>query len=437
MLNIEEIQNKVFKKIQEISNKKKIIHNNLYFCAFNFSIGYALLKFFKEKNFLLIFKIFFKEILNIILMNNYELKNKIDKKYKKIIVTWGNESNIKKNFYYDKYFNQKSIDTKEILWIVIFTGNQKKINQIETQNVLFIIERKISLFKKIIFLLKLIFSYIFKEKYSLVNFLFYFTWHNAFKLKIRKLFLKVIHNDLELLILPYEGQPFQLDLLEMTKSLPKILTKGYIHSVPSYPSHLIYKKNYPKELIVSSQDQFNFLKKRFLPNNYKIHLLESARFRKSDPSVMNNRIFLPIEFFSEIKILNELKFLFLNEFNNLDLSKFRVKNHPTCANSTKHLKLIYKIESLRDRLNIKNDVNTFNKSIFIGSTGSIIEALELDIEVYHITEDPILESYSEFIWNNLKVSNYNENTYKYFLKEKNYSMIFGKDKNIFNEYTNK
>ena len=152
---------------------------------------------------------------------------------------------------------------------------------------------------------------------------------------------------------------------------------------------------------------------------------------------MNNRIFLPIEFFSEIKILNEMKFLFLNEFNNLDLSKFRVKNHPTCANSTKHLKLIYKIESLRDRLNIKNDVNTFNKSIFIGSTGSIIEALELDIEVYHITEDPILESYSEFIWNNLKVSNYNENTYKYVLKEKNYSMIFGKDKNIFNEYTNK
>ena len=53
--------------------------------------------------------------------------------------------------------------------------------------------------------------------------------------------------------------------------------------------------------------------------------------------------------------------------------------------------------------------------------------------MFHITEDPVLEAYSEFIWSNIKVYNISDYTYKYKIL-KNHSMIFRKDINFFDKY---
>ena len=64
-------------------------------------------------------------------------------------MTWGNESNINNNFFYDKYFDQKSNLDQNILWVVIYSGNQKIIKDIKFDNVIFIIEEKIFFIRRI------------------------------------------------------------------------------------------------------------------------------------------------------------------------------------------------------------------------------------------------------------------------------------------------
>ena len=175
-------------------------------------------------------------------------------------------------------------------------------------------------------------------------------------MKISKLLSEIIHKDLELFLIPYEGQPFQLELIQNMKQYSKIKTRGYVHSVPSFPTHLVYKNNFPDELIVSSRDQFKFSKK-ILPNNYKIYLLESARFQKSDPKFMKNKIFLPIDFYSQEKILSELGMLCKNELINYDISDLEIKNHPACKNSKKHFKLIKKIENFIETYDCRGKID--------------------------------------------------------------------------------
>ena len=49
----------------------------------------------------------------------------------------------------------------------------------------------------------------------------------------------------------------------------------------------------------------------------------------------------------------------------------------------------------------------------IGSTSSVFEALELGIEVYHVVEDPYLESVENYFWPHVDVKKINENLFVY------------------------
>ena len=64
---------------------------------------------------------------------------------------------------------------------------------------------------------------------------------------------------------------------------------------------------------------------------------------------MKNKIFLPIDFYSQEKILRELRMLYKNELINYDISDLEIKNHPACKNSKKHLKLIKKIKNFIEK----------------------------------------------------------------------------------------
>ena len=48
----------------------------------------------------------------------------------------------------------------------------------------------------------------------------------------------------------------------------------------------------------------------------------------------------------------------------------------------------------------KNNINT-NYSVFIGNSGSIIEALENGKKVIQITEDNVFDFYNQKIWKNI------------------------------------
>ena len=153
----------LFERIKKIYNDN--FHNksndNFYFCSYNFSVGYSLLKFYQNKlQFYLIFKFFIKEIVSLFKINNYKILGKLDNEnFKKAVVTWGNNSNISKDFFYDKYFNQKTSEHDDILWLVIFNGDENILKGKQIQNVIFIIEEKTNFFEKLKFLFRLFINF--------------------------------------------------------------------------------------------------------------------------------------------------------------------------------------------------------------------------------------------------------------------------------------
>ncbi len=66
-------------------------------------------------------------------MNEYEIsydKNKIDK-YDKVIITWGETSNLNDNQFRDKYFNISSSEIKNTLWIIIMSNYKSNVENIK------------------------------------------------------------------------------------------------------------------------------------------------------------------------------------------------------------------------------------------------------------------------------------------------------------------
>ena len=105
----------------------------------------------------------------------------------------------------------------------------------------------------------------------------------------------------------------------------------------------------------------------------------------------------------------------------------------------KHLDLKRKLEEI-----MKNYDNRFSitplqdeVSIFFGVTAAIIEALEKNIKTIHICSDPILESYSEKIWPNLKVEQLSNYVFRYKLTLTGTNIIFGKKNKVLYEILKK
>ena len=76
----------------------------------------------------------------------------------------------------------------------------------------------------------------------------------------------------------------------------------------------------------------------------------------------------------------------------------------------------------------KNSVKS-NYSVFIGASGSLIEALENGKKVIQITEENIFDFYSQKIWKNIISKKISDNIFIYKLKKKNQLIKFGNKKN--------
>ena len=434
----EKDQKFVINKIKHYQNSncnKNSSFNSEYFSSVSNNFCFALMQFWLgKKRFLTLLKYFFFELYFCLNINNYNLiaKNINFFKFEKIILTWGNEKNLSNNNFYDKFLNINSSRNKNILWIVIYSGDKSKIKFLN--NVIYVTEVKISFYKKIFNFLSWILCSILKKKINKKNLLTFFSWHNFFSFKIINIIKLVIKKNIRFFFIIYEAQPFQTETIYfIKKNFSNIRCIGYVHSFPPFASHMLKKDYSPDQIILNSYDQQSTFCKYLGWNNKEIKLMPSARFRINANQDMVNKIYLPINFFSSNNILFNFRKIidYLQKYN---LKNFIIQNHPECLQSRKHIRLIYDMNLILSKLNNGKKILK-NTSIFIGATGSVIEALLYGLDVYHIVEDPLFEAYSPNFWPSIKLIFLNDRIIKY--KVKNFGfMKFGKSDYLVTKYLN-
>jgi hypothetical protein len=409
--------------------KKKKINNFdnafCYFCPHSELPGYALLKYWfsLDKKFFLIIKIITINFLSTFYYKNYKIKKNKNfylLKYKNIIVTWGNRKCFSDNgSYNDKYFNINSRKQKNILWFIIFQDNTLP-TKIDNNCIIFYLKNKKLSLKKIF---RILLEIIFKKK-----FYYYISALTEYSHSVFKEFKKLLNNNLEKILIAYEGQPFQNTIFKFAKlCYPKIQNIGYVHSFPiGLPTNLIYREGSPDKLIVNGKDQLTNFTKFLGWNKKKIKILNSSRFGKY--KIMNGNIFLPYYINNSNNIFLTLKTLFKKKIYE-NLNALVIKNHPEKTNSIAHKKIIEKINTIL----IKNKYKK-KYSVFFGATSSVIEALERGVKVIHISFDPVFEIYSNQLWPNIKIKKIDEHIFEYSLRKKNQLIKFNKNEIMLKKY---
>ena len=148
----------------------------------------------------------------------------------------------------------------------------------------------------------------------------------------------------------------------------------------------------------------------------KIKVKSSTRFLKNKKIFMGNKIYFPMTIRNESQVYES--FSYIINSNKFYISGLEIKKHPVSAKEKKVLRFEKKLKKLLSSEKEKNLKSNKNLSIFIGSTGAIIEALERGIKVIQICEFPLLDVYSSNLWKNIIVNKIAENIYTYKLKKK-------------------
>ena len=256
--------------------------------------------------------------------------------YSKIIVSWAKKDDfLSDGTYFDRYFKLNSKNINKTLWflvyqdeilpdkidnnILIFSKPQKKLKY----NFFYLIG---SLLKNIIYL-----------KFSPKKIIHRVSWFTEFSYLICLNIKKYIKNNTKVVIMPYEGQPFQNGIFKMCKEINNnVKTIGYVHSFPvGLPTNFVYRDGAPEELIVNGQDQYYCFEKHLNWNSKKIKILPSIRFKKGNLVNMAGFIYLPIIINSIDTIIKSLENFIINN-KEIVLPSFMIKNHPLSVNSKKH-----------------------------------------------------------------------------------------------------
>ena len=287
-------------------------------------------------------------------------------------------------------------------------------------------------------LLSLISFFLINIKYLFIDikyFLFSISNHNYFSHKFLEVFKNYINEKIKLIVIPYEGQPFQNNLISYLKENTTIKTVGYIHSPPlAFPSNFIKKKFSPSKIVLNGNDQLKCFVNCLGWNKRDIKIKESNRFLNKKIN-FSKTIFLPFNINSETIILNSLQFLMKNL--NICLRDFAVRNHPVAANSKKNNIMLKKITYLIKNQKVIKNSRYKSLTIFIGASGGIVEALERGYKVIQICEMPIFEAYSNKIWKNIKGKKLTDNIFTYSLVRKGCLIQLGKKpKNLNNFFIN-
>ena len=389
------------------------------------------------KYFLTFLKIIILNILGISKLSNYiVLKNNIDnKKFNNLIITNVSKKDFKSDgSCFDPWFQTNSRKTPNTLWFLNCIDNHvpKKFDK----NLVIFCRKNNILKYDFVFFIICFFKTLLKFKFSLRKFLHEFSVHSQFSDIISKKILKEINNgNFKKVINSYEAQPFQNTVFKKIKLLnKKIKTIGFFHTALSPMStSLIYRDGAPDNLLISGKYSKDFLHKYLNWPKKKIKIVPSFRYNKKNVPDMSGFIYLPFNFFNFKKIVEEFE-NFIKNSEVKSLNHFKIKNHTYANNSKKHLKLIRELERIinlyKDRFHSKNK----KKSIIIGATSTIIVALQANVDVVHICEDPIFELYSEKLWKPLKIHKITNNSFIYNLKRKDALVKFSLENNMLQKY---
>lgn len=402
--------------------------NAFYIASYSNNIGNLFLK---KKigikiSFLTSCKIILKDIFyscyyykpQIIFDNNEKIEN-----FERIIVTWcfKDQFNFKDGSFLDRYLNINTNSLKKTLWFCIYMSD-KLPKKVEKNIILY--KPKQSR-KNFLFLLKILFTSLKKIKYGFKYFINNISSHNVFADQFIKALGLFIHSNIKFILLMYEGQPFQNNIIKYVKKRNyKTNIIGYVHSPPlGLPTNFIKKKFSPDKLILNGEDQKKCFTTLLGWKKNEIKLFPSRRFLKKKKKI-DNFIFLPNSFTSTKFISSLLKNLIIKK--KLNLMRFKVRLHPGAKNVKTHENFKKHIEKLIEQHSNKESKALRKFSIFIGASGAVIEALENNVSVYHICENTILEKFSQNIWQSIKVKKINDNTFEYSLKKKNNLIKFGR-----------
>lgn len=354
---------------------------------------------------------------------------------KSIIISTASESDFSADgFYKDRYLKIISKDYKEFIFLILY-GGSKLPNNVDENILLF---KKKSNFKKgISNFLNFMKLLILNPSKLKKNLHFFSDQSNFAEVMTNSIIKKIKFEKIKTVLAPFEGIPYQQKIFQNIKKINnEITTIGYDHSAPhAMPLNMYHRNGSPDFLIVNGSSQIQHLEKFLNWPKSKLVEFPSLRYDENSKEDFNNIIFLPWKIFDSQKILQDLE-LFIKRSPNGSLHPLKVKTHPVCVN-------VKSQEKIKDEINeiINDHKEKFSKnkkndsiSIFIGSTTGVIVALEKGLKILHICFDPVFDSYSEFLWPNLKVEKITENTFIYSLKKRGTFIKFGQGKKTFDDY---
>ena len=410
-----------------------------FFTGYNGSIGNIILKLkFSGLGFLFIFiKRFLLDIRNISTIKNYEINKKQlnKKKYDNLIISSATKKDFMKNgSYLDSYFQTNSQDLPNTLWFLISADNiyPNKTND----NIIIFSQKKTVIKYNLFYLLNIFFKTLIKTKFSPRKMMHQFSFFTQFSNAVTdQIFKKLFNKNFKKVIIAYESQPYQNNIFNKVKKInSKIKTIGIYHtSLHPLPISLMNRKGSPDQLMISGKFQ-----KKILVNYLKwpassVKTVPAFRYVEKNIVNMSGFIFLPDDFVSPKIITKEFE-NYLKKCSPKSIGKLKVKNHPHKLLSKKHHKLKKSLEDIIDKYKNRFSKKNKNESVFIGSTTSIIIALETNINAVHICENPAFECYNDKIWKPLKVSQIGDKTFYYKLKKKKELISLSKKQNILRQY---
>ena len=415
---------KNFIKDLETSNIKSSLSGICYFTAFGETPGYAKLKFWIHGWFSLLkfFTIFLKDILTIAKYAEYiEISNQNKKNhYDVLVLSWSFKENFREDgSFQDRYFNENSNKLPNSYWLLISMDDFVPEN---LNNNITIIKRKKGIFNYNIFaFIKIVINTLINCKFSPRKTFHYLSFHShlarQFSIPVKKELKK---NNYKALLLPYEGQLFQLtSILEAKKINKNIKTIGFLPNLLTpLPCDFVNRPGTPDHLLVHGESQIEILNSKLGWPKDKLILIESLYYRLNVDRSLSQKIFTPYMIHNKDIFIDEFKKLLSSSKTN-SLPKFDVKIHPPSAwlGAKKHINLKKRLEEVMEIFKDRFSDNPSKKniSIFFGVTAAMFEALEKGIDVIQICSDPIFDSYNEKIWTNLKVQRISHYTFRYSL----------------------
>ena len=429
---------KFFIKRLESSDIDSSLSSFCYFTSWSETPGFAKLKYWL-KGWPFIFKfctILLKNILAIASHAKYiEFRNHSYKdNYDTIVISWCFQENFQSDgSFNDRYFKENSKDLPNSYWVLISMDEYVPVN---LNNNITVIKSERGVFKYDFFSFLKIFVSIVIDCRKKKKKLFHYLYFSSYFAKVTSLTVKkeLKKNNYKAILLPYEAQPFQNNIFfEIKKSNKKIKTIGYLHSLNPLTSELVYRSGSPDLLLVHGPSQIDILKSKLNWPENKLHLTQSFRFRLDEKKRLSNKIFLPHSILKGNVLISEFrKFLINSPISSLP--NFVIQNHPTAKDSKKHLYFIKELEKIIRTYKDRFSSNSLTKeiSIFFGVI-DVLETLEKGINVIHICSDPIFESYSEKIWENLKVKQLSKFVFQYNLTSLGKYIIFGVKKKMLYE----